>query len=153
VPYKRVDLAVNAFNELGDKLVVVGTGSEEKYLKSIAKDNVEFRGFVSDKEVVALMQNAKAFLYPQEEDFGITAVEAQATGCPVIAYKKGGALDTVVDGKTGVFFNKQTVESLSKAISRFGTLKFGKKQIVQNTKRFSKEKFQKNFLDFVKRKV
>ena len=153
VPYKRVDLAIRAFNKLGDKLVVVGTGSEEKYLRSIAKENIEFKGFVSDEKVVSYFQNAKAFIYPQEEDFGITAVEARAAGCPVIAYKAGGVLDTVIDGKTGIFFDEQSVESLKNAILRFRTLKFDKAEVVKNANRFSKERFQKEFLDFVKRNV
>jgi glycosyltransferase involved in cell wall biosynthesis len=153
VPYKRIDLAVKAFNQLEDKLIVVGIGSEENYLRSIAKDNIEFRGFVDDDEVVALMKNAKAFIYPQEEDFGITAVEVQAAGCPVIAYKAGGVLDTVVDGKTGIFFKEQSEGSLIKAIERFKRLSFRKDALVANAKVFSKEKFQKKFLDFVKRNV
>src|SRR3989344_5441635 len=105
VPYKRVDLAVEVFNELALPLVVVGTGSEEKRLKSkykqsLASDtgkfkkNIVFKGFVSDEELISLYRGAKAFIMPQEEDFGIAGVEAQAAGVPVIAYKKGGALDT-----------------------------------------------------------
>jgi glycosyltransferase involved in cell wall biosynthesis len=151
VPYKRVDLAIRAFNKLGDKLVVVGTGSEEKYLRSIAKNNIEFKGYVSDEEVVDYFLKATAFLYPQEEDFGITAVEAQAAGCPVIAYKAGGVLDTVIDGKTGVFFDEQKEESLLNAIKRLKQLRLRKSNMVANAKRYSKENFQKEFDEMVKK--
>lgn len=157
IPYKKVDLAIKAFNKLDDKLVIVGTGSEEKYLRSIAKDNIEFKGFVSDEKVVSYFQNAKAFIYPQEEDFGITAVEAQATGCPVIAYKAGGVLDTVVDPlmesgpATGVYFDRQDEESLINAIKRFNQLSFSKKELVNNAERYSKDRFLKEFDEMVKK--
>jgi glycosyltransferase involved in cell wall biosynthesis len=145
VPYKKVDLAIKAFNELGYRLVIVGTGTEESYLRKIAKDNIEFRGFVDEEKLVELYQGAEAFIHPQEEDFGITAVEAQAAGVPVIAYKKGGVLDTVIENKTGVFFEKQTTTSLQKAITRFETLCFDKKLLIKNAQKFSKERFKKEF--------
>lgn len=142
VPYKKVDLAINTFNKLGLPLVVVGTGSEENRLKKIAKENIDFFGFVSDEKLISIYQNAKAFIYPQEEDFGITAIEAQAAGIPVIAYKKGGAIDTVTEGRTGVFFREQNVKSLSSAIIKFEKFRFSEHNLVKNAKRFSKERFK-----------
>ncbi len=149
VAYKKVDLAIEAFNELGLPLIIVGKGREESKLKAMANKNIVFKGFVNDKEIVELMQKANAFIYPQEEDFGITAVEAQAAGCPVIAYKAGGVLDTVIDGITGVFFDKQNKESLVFAVQKFNTLKFNKKELIKNAERFSKDRFKSKFLEFL----
>ena len=152
-PYKKVDLAIEAFIKMGKTLVVAGTGGHEKKYKSKYKsnNNIIFTGFISDGEVVSLMQNAKGFIYPQEEDFGITAVEAQAAGCPVIAYKKGGAQDTVIGGKTGVFFDEQNVESLILAVKRFEKMNFDKKVLQKNAERFVTERFKKEILDLVKK--
>lgn len=156
-PYKKVDLAVKAFNKLGYRLLIVGVGGEEKYLRSIANKNIEFIGFTDDEAVTTYFQKAKAFIFPQEEDFGITAVEAQAAGCPVVAYKKGGALDTVIDPSassgrvsTGVFFNEQNVKSLMEAIKRFEKMKFDKAILQKNAERFNKKIFKKQILDLVK---
>ena len=158
VPYKKIDLAIEAFIELGYPLVVVGTGSEEKKYKSKYKfkKNIIFKGFVSDEELVGLYQGAKAFIHPQEEDFGITAVEAQAAGIPVIAYKKAGALDTVVEGKTGVFFKEQTIESLIKAVKYYDDSNHRSKQpqnCINNAKQFSKERFIKEFKALVDKNI
>ncbi len=155
VPYKKVDLAIEAFNCLGYPLLIVGTGSEEKRLKKMAKKNIRFAGFVKDKELVEKYAGAIAFIYPQEEDFGITALEAQALGVPVIAFRKGGAVDTVVEGKTGVFFGKQTKDSLINAVKLFERMdKRGlKNYCFANAKRFSKERFKKEFLDLINLKV
>lgn len=149
-PYKKVDLAINAFNELGYPLVVVGIGSEEKKLRSIAKNNIIFKGFSNEKDLPEYYQNAKGFVFPQEEDFGISAVEAQASGCPVIAYKKGGALDTITENKTGVFFEEQTKESLIDAVKKFEKKKFDKEILVSNAEKYSKERFKKEILDLIK---
>lgn len=123
VPYKRFDLAIEAANQLGAQLTIASTGPDTERLKSIAGPTVKFIGRVSDEELVKLAQSSKAFLFPNEEDFGISAVEALAAGTPVIAYKKGGALDIVQDGETGVFFEEQTVASLVDAMRRFETMK------------------------------
>jgi glycosyltransferase involved in cell wall biosynthesis len=151
--YKKVDLAVKAFNNLGYPLIIVGTGREKKKLENMAKNNIKFVGKVSEKELVGYYQNAKALIMPQEEDFGIVSVEAQSFGVPVIAYKKGGVLDTVIPGKTGYFFDKQTVESLENVIRNFdnsngSTIKSS--DCVENAKRFSKEEFKRELLDAVK---
>jgi len=155
VSYKRIDLAIEAFNKLARPLVIVGTGKEEKRLKSMSKDNIIFRGFVSEEELPIYYQNATALIYPQEEDFGITAVESQAAGTPVIAYKKGGVLDTVIEGKTGVFFERQTASSLIKAIKEFDNLRqeYNPTDCVKNARNFSKEKFKNNFKRLVEKYV
>lgn len=150
VPYKRVDLVIKTFNELGDKLVVVGIGKQETYLKNIAKENIHFAGFVGEDRLVNYYKNAKAFIFPQVEDFGITAVEAQAAGIPVIAYKDGGVLDTVVDGKTGIYFEEQTVDCLINAILRSKKKIFDKGSIIRNAQKYSIEKFKEQFKKIIK---
>lgn len=143
VPYKRVDLVVEAFNKLGKKLVIVGSGSQAGNLKRKACNNIKFVGEVSEKELAKLYLGAKALIMPQEEDFGIISPEAQSFGVGVIAYKKGGALDSVVDGKTGVFFDKQNVDSLLEAIAKFEKMSFNHIYLINNAKAFAKEKFKR----------
>jgi len=138
VPYKRFDLAIAACNQLGLQLTIVGSGPDTARLKKLAGPTVRFTGRVSDKELVKLAQSSRAFLFPNEEDFGIAAVEALASGTPVIAYAKGGALDIVQDGETGVLFKQQTVESLIAAIERFETMKFLPATLHRKAKRFDK---------------
>ncbi len=149
--YKKVDLAIRVFNKLGLPLVIVGTGREERLLKKLAKGNIKFAGKVSEAKLREYYMGAKALIMPQEEDFGITAVEAQSAGVPVIAYKKGGALDTVVSGKTGIFFDRQTVGSLEKAVIAFQKKKFDKRIITRNSLKFSRKRFKKEFLDLTKK--
>ena len=154
VPYKKVDLAIEAFNELGLPLVVVGRGSEETRLKRMAKGNIKFTGFVKDNDLPGYYKNAKTFIYPQEEDFGITAVEAQAAGVPVIAYKKGGVLDTVIEGKTGIFFKEQSVASLKDAVIKYEKLNqhnIKSFDCVKNAGKFTKDRFKMNFRMMVKK--
>ena len=116
IPYKRVDLAVEAANRCKVRLIVAGDGPERKKLEALAGPTVTFVGRPSDAELVDLYQHCAAFLFPGEEDFGITPLEAMACGRPVIAFGRGGALETVVDGKTGIFFHEQTVDALAAAI-------------------------------------
>lgn len=118
-PYKKIDLAIEAFNLSGNKLKIIGEGSEFKKLKSISKDNIEFLGFRNENDKINLLQNCKALIFPGEEDFGLTPIEAMACGRPVIAYGKGGVTETVVDGVTGIFFNDDTPSSLNEAINQF----------------------------------
>ncbi|MCR5290549.1 MAG: glycosyltransferase [Treponema sp.] len=147
VPYKRVDLAITACIKAHKKLVVIGGGSLEKELKLLASghDDIVFTGRISDEAVQDYLQRCKALIFCAEEDFGIIPVEAQACGRPVIAYGKGGALETVVDGKTGVFFNEQTTDSVCDAIERFEQLYeqrvFDASTIVSHAARFSEERF------------
>lgn len=142
VPYKRFDLAIEACNRLGVKLTVVGAGPDTKRLKKMAGPTVTFPGRISDEDLVVLAHKAKGFLFPNEEDFGISAVEAMAAGLPIIAYKKGGALDIVEDGVSGVFFDDQTVDSLIQAIGKFETTQFSYNTLVQRSKRFDKSLFE-----------
>jgi len=148
VPYKRFDLAIAACNQLGLPLTIVGSGPDTARLKKLAGPTVRFTGRVSDKELVKLAQSSRAFLFPNEEDFGIAAVEALASGTPVIAYAKGGALDIVQDGETGVLFKQQTVESLIAAIERFETMKFLPATLHRKAKRFDR-----GFFDTKMRKI
>ncbi|MGV9002180.1 MAG: glycosyltransferase [Candidatus Saccharimonadaceae bacterium] len=149
VPYKRFDLAVQVANKLGIQLTIAGTGPDTARLKSLAGPTVTFVGRISDEALVKLAQTSKAFLFPNEEDFGISAVEALAAGTPVIAYKKGGALDIVQDGETGVFFQKQTVDSLVAAIKRFETMEFLPATLHRKAKRFDKGFFATKFRKIV----
>lgn len=147
VPYKRFDLAIKAANQLGAKLTIAGTGPDTDRLKSLAGPTVKFVGRISDEALVKLAHASKAFLFPNEEDFGIAAVEALAAGTPVIAYKKGGALDIVQDGETGLFFTEQTVKSLVDAMRRFEALQAEKPNVFlpatlhRKAKRFDKSLF------------
>lgn len=152
-PYKRVDLAIETFNILGLSLKVIGTGQEEKKFKKIAKSNIEFLGWKSDIELKNYYGRCKAFIFPTEEDFGITPVEAQATGRPVIAYKKGGALETVIEGITGIFFEEQTVDSLAEAIHRFNTMRFDKRKIRKHAEKFNREKFKEKIKIYIEEKI
>jgi len=148
---KRLDLLVHACNQLQRHLVIVGIGTEEKRLKRIAGPTVEFRGHVSNAELTKLYAECRAFLFAADEDFGIAPVEAQAFGRPVIAYKHGGALETVRDGETGVFFDCQTVDSLVSGIQRFEGLEdtFIPNEIRHNVTHFDAGIFKTEMLRFV----
>jgi len=119
VSYKRIDIAVDAFNRLGKELVIIGDGPEKKRLKKRAGKNISFLGWQDDEVLKKYYLEAKAFIFPGEEDFGITPVEAQASGTPVIGYGKGGLLETVDDGNTGLFFDKQSADSMAEVVERF----------------------------------
>ena len=149
VGYKRFDLAVEACSQLGKKLIVIGDGPEKEKLMQLANENVEFLGKQHDDVVKKYMSECKALLFPGEEDFGIVPVEAQASGRPVIAYGKGGVLDSVIDGKTGVFFKEQTVDSLKDAILKFENMKFNKEEIRQHSLKFDESVFQKKIKEYV----
>lgn len=138
VPYKRFDLAIEAANQLAAQLTIVGTGPDTERLKRLAGPTVKFVGRISDEALVKLAHTSKAFLFPNEEDFGISAAEALAAGMPIIAYKKGGALDIVQDGETGVFFEEQTAASLVEAMRRFETMTFLPATLHRKAKRFDK---------------
>lgn len=151
IPYKRFDLAVEAFNKLGKPLKIVGRGSELGRLKRMAKGNVEFLGKVSDSELREIYQNAKALIFPQMEDFGIVPLEAMACGTPVIAYGQGGALETVKDGKSGLFFKEQTAASLVKAVKAFEKKRFSPEKVAETVKSFSSARFQRELRHFVEK--
>ena len=149
VPYKKIDLAVEAFNKLKLPLKIVGTGSEMEKLKSIVKSNIEFLGYLTDQELVGYYKGCRALVFPGLEDFGLTILEAQSFGKPVIAFKGGGALETVVEGKTGIFFDEQSVESLEKAIKQFNNMKFNPKDCIEQASKFSFETFKKQFMNII----
>ena len=155
VKYKRFDLAVQACKELGKKLVVLGDGPERENLEKIAAgcENITFLGKQPDEIVKKYMEECKALLFPGEEDFGIVPVEAQASGRPVIAYGKGGVLDTVVDNKTGILFEEQSVDSLKNAIIKFETMNFDKQEIRKHALEFDESVFQKKIKEFIDEKV
>ena len=149
-PYKRIDLAVAACTELNVPLVVIGTGPEHRKLEKMAGRSVIFLSNVDDSEIVAHFQTATALLFPSNiEDFGVTGVEAMAAGTPVIAYDKGGPLDYVVPGKTGLFFDKQNVKSLVKTIEGFDIGQYNPQKIAEAAQRFSIKEFRKQMLDFM----
>ena len=156
VRYKRVDLAIEACNQLKKKLVVIGSGGEEEErLKKLAGDTVEFLGRVSDEEMERYYSRAKAFLFPGIEDYGITPVEAMSAGVPVLAFGKGGALETVQDGKTGLYFHDQTVSGLVHCIEEFERkgVAYSRQQIHDYSLNFSDEIFKGNFTNFLKDKL
>lgn len=152
VRYKRFDLAVAALTALGRRLIVAGTGEEEKRLRKIAGPNVEFVGWQTDEKLAELMSNCRALVFPGEEDFGIIPVEAMAAGRPVIAYGSGGVLETVLDNKTGLFFGNPSVESLSSAILRFEetAARFDPVEIRRHALTFDTAVFQAKFSAFVR---
>jgi glycosyltransferase involved in cell wall biosynthesis len=145
IPYKKVNIVIEAFSKLKDqKLIVVGSGSDEQKLKEMASSNIEFVGWKTGDELINYISKARALILPSEEDFGLVSVEAQACATPVIAYGKGGAIDTVIDGKTGVLFYEQTVEALISAIDHFLRHEdsFDLKNIRKNSLKFSSKNFQ-----------
>ena len=149
IPYKRIDLAVKAFNVLGLPLKIIGDGRDRQRLEAMAKSNVEFLGRLADHEVGQYLSRCKAFIFPGEEDFGIAPLEAQAAGRPVIAYAGGGALETVVEGATGLFFREQTPESLAEAVSIFDAGDFESAAIRRHAQGFDKETFKSKLRAFV----
>lgn len=148
-PYKRFDLAIAAANAAQIPLIIVGGGEEEARLRAMAGPTVKFVGSVPDAERNRLIGQARALLFPQEEDYGIVPVEAQAAGTPVIAFGSGGALETVIDGETGVFFDKQTTESLVLAIQRSEGISFDPQKIRNNALSFSRTVFERNVREIV----
>lgn len=149
VPYKKIDLAIEVFNELGLPLVIVGKGRDENRLKNMAADNISFAHDLTDETLSCYYENSCGFVMLQEEDFGLSAVEAQLHGVPVIAYEKGGARDTVVNGTTGILFSKQAKEAVKNAIIEFTAIKFNKEDCIKNAQRFSKERFKKKFMEHI----
>ena len=147
VPYKRLDLIVETFNRLGKPLVVIGDGPDRPALEKAAKPNVELVGYQPDPVISDYLSRARGFIFAADEDFGIAPVEAQAAGCPVIAYGKGGALETVVGwprpAATGVFFDEQTPEALGAAVETFEAQgeEFSPENCRRNAERFSRERF------------
>jgi len=154
VPYKGIGQIVTAFSKMKDKkLVVIGDGPEMSHIKNSAGKNVEILGAVGTEKLIEMLQRAKAFIFNAIEDFGILPVEAQSTGTPIIALNKGGAKETVVEGKTGLFFQESDPQSIVEAVTRFEKMAFDHQIVSEHAKTFSKENFQKSFSGFVKEKM
>jgi glycosyltransferase involved in cell wall biosynthesis len=151
VPHKRLDVVVDAFSRLRLPLKVIGEGPERNRLQKRAAPNIEFVGYQSDGAVAELLARARGFVCAAEEDFGIAIVEAQAAGCPVIAYKGGGALETVIEEETGLFFPEQSPASLIEAVRQFeeSAHDFRSDVMLQNAQKFSKTRFQRSFREFM----
>ncbi len=145
VPNKRIDIAVEAFNKLGSPLKIIGTGREFENLKGRAKSNIEFLGHLTDTEVNKYYESCKAFILPGLEDFGITPVEAQSYGKPVVAFRGGGATETVIEEKTGFFFDKQSPESLVETIKKAKFDTIDPRDCAKNAVKFSKDRFKEEF--------
>ena len=155
IGYKRFDLAIEACNRLGKRLVVIGTGSEEERLKKIAGPTIEFKGYCSDLMIQQFYAKAKAFIFPGLEDFGFTPIEAQSGGTPVLAYGKGGALETVEEGETGMFFYEQNIDAIVACINKFEEQGVNKSsfEIRNFANKFSAENFRKQMLDYCISKI
>lgn len=143
VRYKRIDLAIEACNALDVPLKIVGEGPDMRRLKSLAGKTVEFLGWRKNDELKELYTNAKAVLFPGDEDFGLVPLEAMASGTPVVAYKSGGALETMLDGQTGEFFSEATSESLQEAMKKSEQKKYSKEVLIAQAKKFSRAEFEK----------
>lgn len=149
-PYKRIELALHAFRRLDRRLVVVGSGTQERDLRAIAPANVLFAGRVSDEELRSFFRRCRGLVFPGIEDFGMTPVEAQACGRPVICYGEGGTLESVMDGRTGIHFHPQTPEALAAAILRFEKTAWDPESCRRNSLRFSADVFRRGVLDAVR---
>lgn len=154
-PYKKVDVVVEAFNKLGLPLIVIGTGKQEKYLRKIAKENIQILGWQDDTVVQKYFQNAQALIFPTDDDFGIAPVEAMLAGVPVIALRKGGALETVQEGITGEFFDAQTPEVLADGVRRFlnNKEKYDKEIIKKRGAEFNSERFRREMKEFIDKRI
>jgi glycosyltransferase involved in cell wall biosynthesis len=140
--YKKMDLVIRAFNKMRLPLKVVGRGVEFGNLQKIAGPTIDFQGRVSDEELAKIYSKAQAFIFPQEEDFGIVAIEALASGRPVIAYRAGDVEEHIEDGKTGIFFDNQTEVEIIKAVDKFQKMNFDAEYIREQVLRFDKKRFK-----------
>lgn len=155
VPYKRVDLLIEAFNDCPDReLYIMGDGNDRQRLeKLITSPNIHLLGYVDEATKMKYLISAKGFLFAAEEDFGMSPVEAMASGVPVVAFSKGGTRDYIIDGKNGIFFDKQNPKALLNAIDRFENMAFNKQEIINSVQKFSVESFKYQFETFVKDKI
>ena len=153
VPYKRVDLAVRAFNELGLPLYIIGGGRDASALQAMAGPNIRFLGRVDDSEMKDYLSGCRALIFPGEEDFGLTPLEAMAAGRPVIAYAAGGATETIIEGVTGEFFHAQTPESLAEAVRDFDERGYDSALLCQHAEQFSRQVFKERLGGFITRKL
>jgi len=150
-PYKKVDLAIKAFNKLNIPLKVIGIGEEAKKLQKIAKPNIEFLGHLSEEEKRKILSQCLGLIHPQEEDYGLTPIEAMASGRPVIAYGAGGALETVIDGKTGKLFTEQSWEALIDTIIKFKPHDYNPQEIKEHAQNYNSKIFYQQMKEFVEK--
>ena len=153
VPYKRFDLIIEAFGRLGSRLVIVGGGAELKRLRKRAASNIEVRGWVTNDELRHLYRTAKALVAAAREDFGIAAVEAQACGCPVIAFGSGGSAEIVQDGMNGILFAEQHADDIVRAVRRFESMAWPAEQVRRQVETFSREAFQIKIRKFIAERI
>ncbi len=151
--YKKIEDAIEAFNKLDWPLYIIGDGEQKEYLKSIAGKNIKFLGFVKSEELFGYYQNAMALIFPGEDDFGIAPVEAMSTGTPVIALRKGGAKETIIEGVTGEFFDYSIAPLIAEAVARFvkNKKKYDSKVIARHTEKFSRERFEIEIKNYIQR--
>jgi len=154
-PYKKIDIAIEAFNKLGLPLVIIGDGPDRKRLQKMSESNIKFKGFLTDSEIVEYYQNCKAFIFAGKDDFGIAPVEAMAAGKPVLAYRRGGATETVIEGVTGEFFDAPIVELLADGVRRIieNEDKYDPKIIRKRAEEFSTDIFVKSIKSLVEENV
>jgi glycosyltransferase involved in cell wall biosynthesis len=152
-PFKKIDMAVQLFNKTGKRLVIIGSGAQYEYLKNISGPTIDVLGYKDDETVREYMENCRAFIMVNEEDFGIAPVEAMACGKPVLAYGKGGAMETVIPGVTGEFFYEQTIESMEDGLGRLivNEPNYDTKVIHKHAAEFSKKNFDTSFKKYLKR--
>lgn len=153
VGYKRIDLAILAANKLNVPLVIVGQGRKKSALEKIAGPTVTFEGHITDEKLVKRYSEAKALLFPGNEDLGLTMIEAQACGTPVISYRKGGATELIKEGVTGEFFGDQTVESLASQMEKFDPDRYNRKNCIKNAQKFSFVKFKSKLISFINKEL
>lgn len=153
VPYKRIDLAIKAFNKTGQELVVIGDGPWRGELKKIAKKNIHFVGQVGEEKLKGYLSRCRALIYPSVEDFGLAVLEAQASGRPAIVYQKGGAKEGIVENLTGVVFKEPTPESIIEAVKKVEKLTFDPHKVREHARKFSCERFKTEFAGFVNTKL
>jgi glycosyltransferase involved in cell wall biosynthesis len=150
-PYKHIDIAIDAFNRLRIPLKIAGVGTEARRLRRMAAPNIEFLGWVDDTQLASLYSCAEGLIFTAEEDFGIVPLEAMAAGCPVIALRKGGALETIVEGETGAFFEEQNAECLSDAINRFAPDAFDSERLRAHARQFDRPVFKQRLAEVITR--
>lgn len=148
-PYKKIDLVIEAFNQNGKELAIIGDGPQRDKLERLAGPNIRFEGFLDDDTKHNLLANAKALIFPNEEDFGIAPIEALASGTPVIAYGKGGVTETIEDGKTGVLFSDQTAASLNNAIEKFQKIHFNSNTLIKEAAKYDMKIFDRKIKSLV----
>lgn len=153
VPYRRIDILIEAFNKMGKKLLIAGRGRDLERLQALAGPTIEFLGYVPDEQLPDLMSNCRAFMWPGEEDFGISPIQAMASGRPVVAYAAGGALETVIPGQTGILFPKQTAEDIVQAVEALDDMALDSDKICAFAQKFDTQLFKENIQHFIEKKL